>query len=185
MKKVNIYLADGFEEIEAVTVIDVLRRAGIDAKTVSVTRKKEVKGAHNIVMTADAIFEEIDNQEADAMVLPGGMPGTKNLDAHIGLKNLLIRFAGTNKLVTAICAAPSVLGKLGLLNGRRATCYPGFEQYLGGTIVKDEAVVQDDSFITSRGPGTAFPFALMLVEVLVGAEEANRLREAMLVPENY
>ncbi len=181
MKKVHIYLAEGFEEIEAVTVVDVLRRAGVDVKTISVSGKKEVKGAHNIVIVADEAFETADNQAADAVVLPGGMPGTKNLDGHIGLKNLLIGFAGENKLVAAICAAPSVLGKLGLLNGRKATCYPGFEQYLGGTVLKDEAVVQDGSLITSRGPGTAFAFALALVEVLVDQEEANRLREGMLI----
>lgn len=181
MKKVNIYLADGFEEIEAVTVIDVLRRAGIEVKAVSVTGKKEVKGAHAITITADALFEAVNNQEADAVVLPGGMPGTNNLNAHTALKNLLIYFSEANKLVGAICAAPSILGKLGLMIGRRTTCYPGFEQYLGGAVLEEETVVRDDNFITSRGPGTAVYFALSLVEVLIGREEADRVREDMLV----
>lgn len=181
MKKVYIYLADGFEEIEAVTVIDVLRRAGIAAVTVSITGRKEVKGAHGIVVTADELFEKSDHNAADVLVLPGGMPGTKHLGEHEGLKKVLLEHAHKGKLIGAICAAPSVIGRLGLLDSRKAVCYPGFEDALKGAEVGMDMVVRDGGFITSRGPGTAIYFALKLVEVLVDEETVEELKEGMIV----
>lgn len=181
MKKVNIYLAEGFEEIEAITVVDTLRRAGIDARIISIADRKVVAGAHGILVEADEIFENTDNMGADMIVLPGGMPGTRYLGEHKGLREVLMHFAEKNKYIAAICAAPSILGKMGLMNKRKAVCYPGFEETLKGAEVSKEAVVQDGSLITSKGPGTAIYFALKLVELLSGKETAEELREGMIV----
>jgi 4-methyl-5(b-hydroxyethyl)-thiazole monophosphate biosynthesis len=181
MKKVNIYLADGFEEIEALTVVDVLRRAGVEADTVAVAKSKEVKGAHNITVIADQTFDEMDNDAADMLVLPGGMPGTANLEKHEGLRSLIKQFYHDEKLIAAICAAPSILGKMELLESSRATCYPGFEQDLKGAIHSDDLVIRHKNIITSKGPGTALLFALDLVEILVGKEMMENLKESMIV----
>lgn len=181
MKRVNIYLAEGFEEIEAITVVDVLRRASIDARLVSITGKKAVKGAHGVVIEADELFEDADNMGADMLVLPGGMPGTKHLDEHKGLREVISDFAAKNKYIAAICAAPSVLGGMGLLNGRKAVCYPGFECTLKGAVIGVDIVSQEANFITSKGPGTAIYFALRLVEVLADKKTADELREGMIV----
>ncbi|MFZ5353101.1 MAG: DJ-1 family glyoxalase III [Bacillota bacterium] len=181
MKKVNVYLANGFEEIEAVTVIDVLRRAGVEVTTVSITADRVVRGAHDIPVTADELFIRADNEAADMLVLPGGMPGTTNLGEHEGLTELLKSFKSSGKYIAAICAAPMVIGKLGMLEGCCATCYPGFEKYLAGANTKEDSVVQHDRFITSRGPGTAIHFALKLVELLVDKATSEQLRQGMLV----
>jgi 4-methyl-5(b-hydroxyethyl)-thiazole monophosphate biosynthesis len=181
MKKVNIYLADGFEEIEALTVVDVLRRAGVDVSTVAVADKKETRGAHNIIVIADKIFDEIDNNAADMLVLPGGMPGTTNLEKHEGLKNLIKEFYHKEKFIAAICAAPSILGKMELLESSMATCYPGFEKHLKGAIHSDDLVIRHKNIITSKGPGTAMLFALDLAEILAGKEIAEELKESMIV----
>lgn len=181
MKKVNVYLADGFEEIEAVTVIDVLRRAEVEVKTVSVSDNKEVTGAHGITVKADALLGAFDNAEADMLMLPGGMPGTKNLENSRELKEVIKTFMENGKYVAAICAAPSILGKMGLLNGVKAVCFPGFEQYLSGAKLGSDIVVQDGNIITSKGPGTAIYFALKLVELLKGNEAAEELRKGMIV----
>lgn len=185
MKKVNLYLAEGFEEVEAITVIDVLRRAGVDVITVSITRDKEVKGAHGVTVTADVLFESIDNSKADMLVLPGGMPGTRHLGDHSGLRKLISDFAGKNKFIAAICAAPSIIGKMGLLKDRKAVCYPGFEEFLNGAVLGDAIVARDGNYITSQGPGTAIYFALNLVELLVGKETAMKVKEGMLVQGEY
>lgn len=181
MKRVNIYLAEGFEEIEAVTVADVLRRARIDARMISITGRHEVKGGHGIAVAADELFENTDNLGADMLVLPGGMPGTRHLGEHEGLKEVLCGFAREKKYIAAICAAPSVPGRLGLFDGRQAVCYPGFEDELKGAAIGTGIVVQDENCITSKGPGTAIYFALKLVEILAGGEKAEELRESMIV----
>lgn len=181
MKRVNIYLAKGFEEIEAITVVDTLRRAEVDARMISITGRKEVKGAHGIIIEADEIFENTDNMKADMIVLPGGMPGTRYLAEHQGLREVLLGFAQKNSPIAAICAAPSILGKLGLLDKKKAVCYPGFEETLKGAVESEEIVEQDGSFITSKGPGTSIYFALRLVELLVDKEAAEELREGMIV----
>src|SRR5690554_5279704 len=129
---VTVHLAEGFEEIEAVSIIDVLRRAGIETLIVSVTGKKEVTGSHNITITADSLFEDIDYSQIKMIVLPGGMPGAQHLKEHDALGKQIIKFNNEGKPVGAICAAPIVLGGLGLLKNKKATCYPGFEEQLEG-----------------------------------------------------
>lgn len=181
MKKVNVYLAEGFEEIEAVTVIDTLRRAEVDVRMISITGKKAVTGAHRITVSADEIFEKADNVGVDMIVLPGGMPGTRYLEEHKGLREVIMSFDEKKKPIAAICAAPSIIGKMGLLSKKKAVCYPGFEDTLKGAEVCGEPVVKDGNFITSKGPGTAMYFALKLVEVLTDKETAEELRDGMIV----
>lgn len=170
MKKAYVFLAEGFEEIEAVTPVDLLRRAGVDAHFVSVTGKKAVTGAHGITYQADLLFEEI--TAADLLVLPGGMPGTTNLLSHQGLLQLLRAQNQAKKQIAAICAAPMILGALGLLCGKRATIYPGMESHLIDAIPCTDAVVTDGNITTSRAPGTAIPFSLRLAELLTGDSAA-------------
>ncbi|WP_439183551.1 DJ-1 family glyoxalase III [Carboxylicivirga taeanensis] len=181
MKKVAILLAEGFEELEAISPVDILRRAGIAVTTVSITKNKEVTGAHGIKIMADALFEEVPFADFEAIVLPGGMPGTSHLNEHQALKTVLTEFAESKKLIGAICAAPLVLGELGLLQKRNATCYPGFEKQLIGAAITKQAVVKDEHFITANGVGNAIPFALALVKELLNDEAANNLAQKMLV----
>lgn len=172
MSKVNVFFATGYEEVEALTVVDILRRAGIETNMVSLTGEKIVKSSHGIGICMDLLFEEIDDS-ADMLVLPGGIPGTPNLKAHAGLNDMIHSFDKAGKYLAAICAAPTVYGSLGLLEGRRATCYPGMEAELKGAIPVEEPVVADGNYITSRGLGTAIDFALKLVEVLIDREAAD------------
>ena len=183
MKTILVFLADGFEEIEALTPIDVLRRAGLEVKTVSVMEGPVVVGAHGVPVIADCMFDEINPSHADMLLLPGGMPGATNLDEHDGLGSLIQNFAAGGKDLAAICAAPLVLGKRGLLNGKRATCYPGFESYLEGAIYTAALVEQDGNFITGKGPGAAMDFAFAIVEKYVGAEKVKELKQGMMVKE--
>ena len=178
---VYVHLADGFEEIEAIAVVDILRRAGIDVKTVSVTGTEIVRGAHEISVSADIIFESADYQQCSMIVLPGGMPGTTNLAKHQGLAAQLTAFAEEGKWIAAICAAPSVLGGLSLLDGKKATSYPGYQDQMPGADYVEEGVVQHGKIITSRGPGTAIAFSLKLVELLKGSETSEKIRKAMIV----
>ena len=179
MKKVYVFLAEGFEEMEAVTPVDLLRRVNVDAKFVSITGDKAVTGAHGITYMADLLFEEIED-DADMLVLPGGMPGTTNLMAHEGLAELLVKQYDPHKWVAAICAAPMVLGALGIVMGRFATIYPGMEEYLVGADLSSEEVCVSGNVITSKAPGTAVPFALKLVEVLVSESYAEHLRKEIV-----
>ena len=171
-----VFLADGFEEIEGLTVVDVLRRAGVEVTTASVMGRKMIQGSHGIPVEADCLFEEAQAQEADLLVLPGGMPGTLNLKRHEGLIDLLKKFDGQEKKIAAICAAPSILGELGMLDGRAACAYPSFEDQLGGAKVLREPVVTDGHITTGRGMGAAIPFALRLAEILCGEEKAEEVR---------
>jgi 4-methyl-5(b-hydroxyethyl)-thiazole monophosphate biosynthesis len=180
MKKVFLFLAEGFEETEAITVADMLRRAEIELLLVSVTGNKTVTGAHGIQVIADTLFEETDFSKGDLLVLPGGMPGTKNLDAHNGLKELIKDYYEQKKLIAAICAAPMILGQMGLLKGRKATAYPGFETYLSGATVVDEEAVVSDRIITSKGPGTAVEFSLAIFECLLDEMHAEKVADAFL-----
>lgn len=182
--KAYVFFAKGFEEIEAITVVDVLRRAGFSITMVSITGAREVTGAHGIPVITDELFEYVDHQGADMLVLPGGMPGTTNLAACSKLGDLLKKYHSEEKWVAAICAAPSVLGGLGILKGLKATCYPGFEPQLEGAEILHAPVVQDGHVVTSRGAGTALEFALKLVEVAVGVEKARNLREGLVVAHN-
>jgi len=179
-----VFFAEGFEEIEAITVVDVLRRAGLAITMVSMTGSLEVRGAHQIPVITDDLFEYVDHQGADILILPGGGPGTKNLAASHKLGDLLKKYNAEGKWVAAICAAPSILGALGILKGKTATSYPGYEPQLEGATISHAPVVQDGNIITSRGAGTALEFALKLVEISVGKEKAMNLREGMVVAHN-
>ena len=180
MKKIGVFLAEGFEEIEGLTVVDILRRAGLDVVTISIMGKKEITGSHKICVIADALYEEVDVSELDGVVLPGGMPGTTNLGSHDGVNETIKSFAEKGKLVAAICAAPSVLGQAGLLNGKKAVCYPGFEDKLTGAEVAYDEVVEDGNVITSRGMGTAIPFALCLTAYLINEQASKELAEKII-----
>lgn len=180
MSKVYVFLADGFEEIEGLTVVDILRRAKIEAAMVSVTGRRTVTGSHGISIGADLLFEEMDASAGDAFVLPGGMPGTRHLAAHQELAQVLTDAASDGRIVAAICAAPSVLGGLGILKGHKAVCYPGFEGQLAGAEVTQQPVEVSGNIITSRGMGTAIPFALALVARLKDAAAADDLGKAII-----
>ncbi|MDR0833225.1 MAG: DJ-1/PfpI family protein [Candidatus Symbiothrix sp.] len=173
--KVFLFLATGFEEIEAIGTVDILRRGGLDVTTVSITDELQVLGTHNIPVSADEMFENVDFSSGDLLVLPGGGSGSENLGSHDGLKNLLKQYAGAGKKIAAICAAPMVLGGLGLLQGKRATCYPGYEETLRGATIVDAGVVKDGNIITGKGPGYTFDFALALVAELQGQVKAGEV----------
>lgn len=180
MKKVYIFLADGFEEIEGLTVVDLLRRAGIEAVTVSIKEDKMVTGAHGISVMADFLFEEIKGTMADMAVLPGGMPGTTNLLAYEPLMDMVLGLHSAGAYVAAICAAPSILAEIGLLEGKKATSYPGFEEKMTMAEYVYEPVVQDGQVITSRGMGTAIDFSLKLIEILVGEAKAKEISDSII-----
>lgn len=180
MKQVCVFLADGFEEIEGLTVVDLLRRAEIEVTTVSITDDHMIHGAHGINVQADKLFEDMNYEEQDMLVLPGGMPGTLNLGKHKGLEALLRKFYQREKYLAAICAAPSVFGKYGFLNGRKATSYSGFEEALEGAEIVKDAVAVSDFVITSRGMGTAIPFSLALIEQLVGKDKAEEIGKSII-----
>lgn len=163
MKKIGVFLADGCEEIEALTVVDIARRAGMEVAMISVSGEKQVKSSHNVTFLTDIPAEYMDFDMLDGIVLPGGMPGTLNLGANEIVQKIIYEFAEKGKLVAAICAAPSVLGEAGLLQGKNATCHPGFEEKLLGANTSTEDVVVDGNIITSRGMGTAIPFALEII----------------------
>ena len=173
MKTVYLFLATGFEEIEALTIVDMLRRAEIDITTVSISRNLQVEGAHGITVTADCTWVELSTEDADWLILPGGMPGTKYLGEHQPLTGLLTEYYAKGGKVAAICAAPSVFAKLGFLKNRKATSYPSFMDQLDGAETCEDPVVVDGNVTTSRGLGTAVPFALSLIAQLVGEEKAQ------------
>jgi protein deglycase len=179
MSKVFIFLANGFEEIEAISIIDILRRAEIDVLTVSITRNREVTGSHRITVTADALFENVNFEEGEMLILPGGMPGSSNLQNHKGLADLLLLYSKQLKKISAICAAPKVLGNLGLLQGKKAVCYPGYEEELKDANLSDDGVVMDGTIITGKGPALACEFSFKIVAELKGEEAANRIASAM------
>ena len=175
---VYIILADGFEEIEAIEPADILRRSGIEVQTVSIMDTLEVKGAHSIKITADISINDIDIEKMDMLFLPGG-EGYQLLDASNEV-HALINYATVNgKYIAAICAAPSILGKKQLLSDKKATCYPGFEQFCYGAEMTGETVTIDGKIITGRGPGAAADFGFTLASLLKDAETANKLKEAM------
>ncbi len=175
-----VFLADGFEEVEGLTVVDILRRAEEETKMVSVMGRKTINGSHGIELQADLLFDEIDREDAELLVLPGGMPGTNHLAAHGGLAQLLRDQNTAGKKIAAICAAPTVLGGLGLLEGRTAVCYPGMEEQLTGATIGTNPVEVSGNITTSRGVGTAIPFALSLVSQLKGGELADQLAKSIV-----
>ena len=169
-----IFLDNGFEEIEAITTIDLLRRADIMVTTVSVTGIETVLGAHNIAVKADALFQAVDFSDAEMLILPGG---ATRLGEHNDLCELLLQHNAENKMIAAICAAPSVLGQLGILHGKQATCYPGFESYLGESFIGG-LVVESKNIITAKGPGLSRDFAFCIVEKLKGSDIADQVYDA-------
>jgi len=177
-----IHLATGFEETEAVTIIDVLRRANLDVTIVSITGSLAVTGAHNITIDADQLYDEADYTTAAMVILPGGMPGTTNLLNHTGLMGQLKKFYKEKRFIAAICAAPMILGSLGFLQNRKAVCYPGFESKLTGATVLNTPFTVDENIVTGRGVGTALAFSLEIVRLLKGEHLASELRTALVIP---
>lgn len=173
--KAYIFLAEGFEEIEAITPIDILRRADIETITVSVSDNKLVTGGRNITLIADCLFAEISIENTDYIILPGGMPGTDNLMAHEGLNKVIKKHYDAGSELAAICAAPSVFGKLGLLEGKEAISYPGYEKNLTGAKLSTHTVVKAENIITAKGIGVAIPFALRIVETVKGKKLADKI----------
>ncbi len=180
MSKVYIFLADGFEDIEGLTVVDLMRRAGIEITTVSIKDTREVTTSHGITLLTDRLFKDTDFSDGDMLVLPGGMPGTVNLGAYEPLVELLKKYYAEGKKVAAICAAPSIFAKLGFLKGRRATSYPSFLDQQSGTVITEDSVVSDGNVTTSRGLGTAIDFALSLITQLEGGKKAEEIADSIL-----
>jgi 4-methyl-5(b-hydroxyethyl)-thiazole monophosphate biosynthesis len=181
MKKIAVHLAEGFEEIEAVSIIDVLRRADFDVTIVSITETLEVTGSHGIKLLADKIFRNADYELFDMIILPGGMPGAANLNEHLGLREQILNFNESKKLLAAICAAPLVFGNLGILKNKKATCYPGYENQLHGAIATGENIEVTENIITGKGVGIAIDFALKIVEILKGKKFSEELGKKMIV----
>lgn len=182
MKESFLFLAEGFEEIEALTAVDVLRRAGIPVKTVSLTTALQVSGAHGVTVTADLIFDNTLFSNPEWLILPGGMPGAMNLYEFTPLHGLLKnQIDSPSGRIAAICAAPLVLGQLGLLEGIKVTCYPGFENYMKGAEIVNAPVVTDDKFVLANGPSTALQWALTIVSETKGKEVATEIANGMLL----
>ena len=177
---IYVFLANGFEEIEALTPVDVFRRAGLDTLTVSITDNPTVVGSHNIAVSADITLSEMKLSDADLLLLPGGMPGTKYLGQCKALCDAVCAHAQAGKPIAAICAAPSVLGSLGLLCGKEATCYPGFEAELMGAAVSEKKVVRDANIVTAAGMGVALDFSLECLRLLGHSDAADKIRKGVI-----
>lgn len=180
---IYLFLAQGFEEIEALAVVDILRRAEVQVETVSITDNQVVFGAHGIPVIAERILPAIDFDDAEMFILPGGLPGSLHLDACEELRQGIRQLYEAGKTLAAICAAPMVFGHMGLLKGLKATCYPGCEGHLEGATYTGALVEQDGQFITGKGPAAAFEFAYAIVEHLGGADKVKALREGMIYNE--
>lgn len=178
---ISIFLAPGFEEIEALTPLDVLRRCSLDVRLVGISGQRIVRGAHGTGIEADLLFQEADFAADDALLLPGGMPGAQHLLDHAALREVLLRHHRRGGLLCAICAAPMVLGEAGLLEGKRATCYPGFESHLHGADCTGRLVEEDGHVITGRGPGAAMEFAFAVASRFVPASVVAELRHGMII----
>lgn len=177
---VYVFLAEGFEEMEALGTVDILRRAQINVQTVSVIGNKVVTSSHGVSVCADVLFDEIDTETCEMMVLPGGLPGATNLADHVALCKALQAQDVKHKYVAAICAAPMVLGKIGILKNKRATCYPGFDKYLEEAEYTANLVEVDGHIITGKGPAAVSEFAFTLVRLLVGDAKELEVRQGML-----
>ncbi len=184
MAKIFLFLADGFEDIEALTPVDFLRRAGLDVTTVSINSTLEVTSAHGVTVKADSLLTDAHTENALMLIAPGGMPGAQNLYESAGVCKAFEAQAARGGYIAAICAAPAVLlGQLGILNGKHATCYPGFEPKMaeGGAIHQDGRVVTDGNIITANGPSSAIPFALELVKTIAGPGTAQNIANGILL----
>ena len=184
MAKVYEFLAEGFEEIEALAPVDILRRGDVSVQTVSVTGEEVVCSSHGVRVVADLLFESCSFDDADLLLLPGGMPGSTHLNGHEGLRRVLLNHVEKGKRVGAICAAPMVLGSLGLLKGRHATCAPGFEQYLEGAHYTGELVTEDGLFITAKGAAASLAYGYRLLGLFKGVEEVDELKRRMQYLQN-
>ena len=179
---IYVLLAKGFEEIEALTVVDFLRRAQLEVYTVGIGGKI-ISGSHNIPVFCDLDESEADfSEDLEALVLPGGMPGTLNLEASAKVQELIDACSANNKLVCAICAAPSILGHKGLLNGRKAVCFPGFEKELTGAEISEDFVCADGNYVTAKGMGAAISFSQKITEMLLDKNEADRIKNSLQCP---
>lgn len=182
MKESFLFLAHGFEEVEALSAVDILRRADIDIKTVSITDSLQVTGAHGVQITCDLIFKDASMDNADWLILPGGMPGATNLYEFAPLRELLTRQASSkNGRIAAICASPAVvLGQMGLLKGEHATCYPGFEHLCKGAVMEDAAVIVSGKFVLGNGPANAMKWAIRIVSEELGEHAAIKVANGLL-----
>ena len=182
MEKIYLFLAEGFEEMEAIAVVDVLRRGGLEVETVSVSGHREVKSSHGVVVTADRFFDEVKAEQAACLIFPGGMPGAKNLGECAALMDRMQKQYDEGRYVAAICAAPAlVLGQLKTDRKLQLTCYPGFEKYLSDQFeVSTEGIVVDGKVISGKGPGYALKFGLTILEQLCSAETAKEVADGML-----
>ncbi|MCI9064721.1 MAG: DJ-1/PfpI family protein [Lachnospiraceae bacterium] len=180
MSKAAIFFATGYEEIEALTVVDILRRAGEEIEMVSVTEERTVTSSHGVTVTMDKVLSEVNFDETDVIVLPGGMPGTSNLEACSALMEQVDAFVKADKLVAAVCAAPSILGHRGHLKGRKACAFPSMESQLEGAQVSREPAVRDGNIITGRGMGAAIPFALAILGALQSEEAAEEMARGIV-----
>ena len=180
MAKIGVFFAEGYEEIEALTVVDLCRRAGIEVEMVSVYGSSSVCGAHGIDVKMDGVLSETDFGSLDMIVLPGGMPGTLNLEASSELMKQLDGFYENGKYVAAICAAPSILGHRGYLKGRKATCYPSFEPHLEGAQAVLDGAVADGNVITGRGMGCAIDFSMEIIKALISEAKAKEIAESVI-----
>ena len=176
---IYMFLADGFEEIEALCPLDLMRRVGLDVKTVGI-EKSEIVGAHGIKVIADMTDSEFTDSSAEMIFLPGGMPGTLNLANSSTVINAINQAVINNAYIAAICAAPSILGDMGLLEGKEAICYPGFESRLKGATISENKVVCDGKIITAAGMGVAYDMGIAIVRILCGDKKADDLREATI-----
>lgn len=179
MDKLGIFFGEGYEEVEALTVVDLCRRAGLEIDMISISDDRTVTSSHGVTVAMDKVLKDVNFQEYTMLILPGGMPGTKNLEACAPLMEQLDNFYHSGKWVAAICAAPSILGHRGYLKGRKATCYPGFESQLEGAQVTYTPAETDGNVITGRGMGCAIPFALSIIEVLKEKAEADKQAESI------
>ncbi|MGI6223807.1 MAG: DJ-1 family glyoxalase III [Prevotella sp.] len=179
MAKIYLFLAEGFEDTEALATTDVLRRGNVEVVLVSVTGERNVSSNTGTTVVTDKLFEECDFSDADAVVLPGGMPGTINLDRHAGLRELLKQRAKEGKLICAICAAPTVLAHNGILKGYKVTCYPSFESEMKGAIYTREIVTEDRNIITAEGPAAALPFGYAILRRFLSGAEVDEIEDSM------
>ena len=182
MNRIGVFFAEGYEEIEALTVVDLLRRADIRVDMVSITAEKTVKGSHGIAVGMDQVLSEADFSAFDGIVLPGGMPGTLNLEKSQTVKNTVSYCADNDRYVCAICAAPSILGHMGLLKGKTACCFPGFENELEGADVSENYVCRDGKIITAKGMGAAIDFSEKITACLINESKAKKIKESLQCP---
>lgn len=180
MKKAVMLFAEGFEEVEALMTADLLMRGGVQVQLVSITEEMTVTGSHGIRTGMDTTIDKVDLKEQDAVIIPGGMPGTINLGESDAVAEVLKEMNRQGKLVGAICAAPSVLGKCGILEGKKATCYPGYEEKMTGAEFVNEMVVVDGNVVTSRGLGTSMEFGFGILELLISKEKAEEVRKQIV-----